>query len=132
LLQRLDPAAIARVEIHDTARVPHLVGSRVALLGDAAHAMTPNIGQGGCQAMEDAWVLARCVEAEQTLAAALSSYEAARAERVAGMVSKARKRAAVIHGEEPAHTREWYAQLAASDGSDIIGGLIKTDEGSPV
>lgn len=132
LLQRLDPAAIARVEIHDTARVPHLVGSRVALLGDAAHAMTPNIGQGGCQAMEDAWVLARCVEAEQTLAAALSAYEAARAERVAGMVSKARKRAAVIHGEEPAHTREWYAQLAASDGSDIIGGLIKTDEGSPV
>ncbi|MBD8827538.1 FAD-dependent urate hydroxylase HpxO [Pseudomonas sp. CFBP 13602] len=132
LLQRLDPASVARVEIHDTERVPHLVGTRVALLGDAAHAMTPNIGQGGCQAMEDAWVLARCIERELTPAAALAAYEAARAERVAGLVVKARQRAAIIHGEVPEETRQWYATLAGSDGSDILGGLIKTDEGSPL
>jgi len=132
LLQRLDPAAVARVEIHDTARVPHLVSTRVALLGDAAHAMTPNIGQGGCQAMEDAWVLARCIERERTPAAALAAYESARADRVASLVTKARKRAAIIHGEMPDETREWYAQLGESDGSDILAGLIKTDEGSPL
>ncbi|MBD8682934.1 FAD-dependent urate hydroxylase HpxO [Pseudomonas sp. CFBP 13719] len=132
LLQRLDPAGVARVEIHDTERVPRLVGARVALLGDAAHAMTPNIGQGGCQAMEDAWVLARCIEREQTPAAALAAYETARAERVAALVIKARERAAIIHGEVPEDTRQWYAALAGSDGSDILGGLIKTDEGSPL
>lgn len=132
LLQRLDPAAVARVEIHDTVRVPHLVSARVALLGDAAHAMTPNIGQGGCQAMEDAWVLARCIEREQTPAAALTAYESARADRVASLVTKARKRAAIIHGEMPEETQQWYAQLAVSDGSDILAGLIKTDEGSPL
>ena len=132
LLQRLDPTAVARVEIHDTARVPHLVSTRVALLGDAAHAMTPNIGQGGCQAMEDAWVLARCIERERTPVAALAAYESARADRVASLVTKARKRAAIIHGEMPDETREWYAQLAESDGSDILAGLIKTDEGSPL
>ncbi len=36
--------------------------SRVCLLGDAAHAMTPNLGQGACQAIEDAFVLANCLD----------------------------------------------------------------------
>lgn len=38
-------------------RLPSYVSGRTALLGDAAHAMTPNLGQGGGQAMEDAAVL---------------------------------------------------------------------------
>ena len=36
---------------------------RVALVGDAAHPMTPNLGQGACQAIEDAMVLAHLAEA---------------------------------------------------------------------
>lgn len=132
LIERLDPAAIARVEIHDTQRVPRLVSSRVALLGDAAHAMTPNIGQGGCQAMEDAWVLAQCLGQGEGVAAALKAYEAAREERVASLVAKARKRAAVIHGEDEVETARWYADLADSDGRDILDGLIKTDAGGPL
>ncbi|MEV0051950.1 FAD-dependent monooxygenase [Saccharopolyspora shandongensis] len=46
---------------HDTYELPDLdtyVAGKVALLGDAAHAMTPNLGQGACQALEDAVVLA--------------------------------------------------------------------------
>lgn len=60
---------------------------RIALLGDAAHAMTPNMGQGAGQAIEDAVVLAR-VLAEAGAAgmpAALRRYEADRAPRVAGI-----------------------------------------------
>ncbi|WP_296251681.1 FAD-dependent urate hydroxylase HpxO [Pseudomonas sp. UBA4194] len=132
LIERLDPAAIARVEIHDTQRVPRLVSSRVALLGDAAHAMTPNIGQGGCQAMEDAWVLAQCLGQGEGVAAALKAYEAAREDRVASLVAKARKRAAVIHGENEVETARWYADLAGADGRDILDGLIKTDAGGPL
>lgn len=132
LIERMDPAAIARVEIHDTQRVPRLVSGRVALLGDAAHAMTPNIGQGGCQAMEDAWVLAECLEQSESVAAGLQAYEAKREDRVASLVAKARKRAAVIHGEDEAATAHWYAELEASDGGDILQGLIKTDEGGPL
>jgi 2-polyprenyl-6-methoxyphenol hydroxylase-like FAD-dependent oxidoreductase len=53
----------------------------VSLLGDAAHPCTPNLGQGGCMALEDALVLAKCVEREPTLVAALRRYESLRHQR---------------------------------------------------
>jgi len=99
LIQRFDPAIVARVEIHDTAPLSSLVNGRVALLGDAAHAMTPDLGQGGCQAMEDAWVLAQCL-ANQSDAPeqALLDYQALRCARVGSIVARARTRAELIHG----------------------------------
>lgn len=58
----------------------------IALLGDAAHAMTPNLGQGGCQAIEDAVVLAHRlgdgrVSGADDIAAALDAYTADRRAR---------------------------------------------------
>jgi len=50
----------------------------VSLLGDAAHPCTPNLGQGGCMALEDALVLAKCVEREPNLRSALRRYESLR------------------------------------------------------
>ena len=46
-----------RVEIHDIEPLQTLVRGRVALLGDAGHTTAPDLGQGGCQAVEDALVL---------------------------------------------------------------------------
>jgi len=58
LIARLNPDTTNRVEIHDIEPFTRLVKGRIALLGDAAHSTTPDIGQGGCAAMEDAVVLA--------------------------------------------------------------------------
>jgi 2-polyprenyl-6-methoxyphenol hydroxylase-like FAD-dependent oxidoreductase len=62
------------------------VKGRVVLLGDAAHALTPNLGQGAGMAMEDAAVLAEELEGaaagRQSLVAALARYEARRRPRV--------------------------------------------------
>ena len=59
----------------------------MALLGDAAHPMTPNLGQGACQAIEDAVVLADClVRSSADPAAALRSYEARRKSRADAVV----------------------------------------------
>lgn len=132
LIERLDPQGVARVEIHDTRPLPTLVQGRVALLGDSAHAMAPDLGQGGCQAMEDAWVLARCLDAEQDPLAALQAYQAARLERVAGIVERARKRCEITHGHEPQATQAWYAELARETGETVIAGLRKTAEGGPL
>jgi salicylate hydroxylase len=56
---------------------------RVALLGDAAHAMTPFLAQGAAMAMEDALVLADCLTGATDIPAALLRYEAERKQRVA-------------------------------------------------
>ena len=54
---------------------------RVTLLGDAAHPCTPNLGQGGGMALEDAAVLAKCLTRETHLERALRRYENQRRER---------------------------------------------------
>ncbi|MGW3963193.1 FAD-dependent monooxygenase [Amycolatopsis sp. NPDC005003] len=54
---------------------------RIALLGDAAHAMPPFLGQGGCQAIEDAVVLAHAVSTTDTIEEALKSYDRQRRPR---------------------------------------------------
>lgn len=55
---------------------------RVMLLGDAAHATTPNLGQGGCQAIEDAWYLAEYLERYSNVAEAFAAYEQFRRPKV--------------------------------------------------
>ncbi|MFI1241147.1 FAD-dependent monooxygenase [Nocardia salmonicida] len=59
LLAAADPDTVLHNDIYDLPALPTFTAGRIALLGDAAHAMTPNLGQGGCQALEDAVVLAQ-------------------------------------------------------------------------
>lgn len=56
---------------------------RVTLLGDAAHASTPDLGQGACQAIESASVLARCLSRAATIDEGLRAYEQERMPRTA-------------------------------------------------
>ncbi len=55
---------------------------RIQLIGDAAHAMLPNAGQGACQAFEDAYILARWLAAEGDPAAAFENFRRIRIPRV--------------------------------------------------
>jgi 2-polyprenyl-6-methoxyphenol hydroxylase-like FAD-dependent oxidoreductase len=76
-----DENAILRNDISD--RPPRQVWGkgRMTLLGDAVHATTPNLGQGACQALEDAVILAHSLRGAASPEAGLRDYEAQRRER---------------------------------------------------
>jgi 2-polyprenyl-6-methoxyphenol hydroxylase-like FAD-dependent oxidoreductase len=57
----------------------------MTLLGDAIHPTTPNLGQGGCLAMEDAMILARCFEKYGPNEEALRHYERRRYKRTTAL-----------------------------------------------
>ena len=62
----------------------------VGLAGEAAHPSTPNLGQGACQALEDAAVLGACVREADDLAEALREYTRRRRDRANGSGATAR------------------------------------------
>lgn len=79
-------AHIGAYPIHDMPRLPRWHRGAVALLGDAAHAVSPSAGQGASLAFEDALTLAKCLRGDTRPQAALSRYEdlrRGRAERIA-------------------------------------------------
>jgi FAD-dependent urate hydroxylase len=126
LIERLDPNTMARPEIQDVGPLDRMVRGRVALLGDAVHATCPDLGQGGCQAMEDGLVLLQCLLTTNLgVEYALKRYEAERKDRTRAVVEKARNRAETIHGKDPEVTQKWYRQLACEDPTEVTGAIAK-------
>ena len=81
LIDAVKEDAILGNDIYDIDPLPSFVRGRIALLGDAAHAMTPNLGQGACQAIEDAVVLAVCLKNAGQVENGLAEYDRRRVAR---------------------------------------------------
>ncbi|MBZ0275061.1 MAG: FAD-dependent monooxygenase, partial [Anaerolineae bacterium] len=65
--------------------------NRVTLLGDAAHAMSPNMGQGACQAIEDAVTLAQMMQQQSKVTDAIQAYQADRMPHTRKVVLRSRQ-----------------------------------------
>ncbi|MBT9394262.1 FAD-dependent monooxygenase [Hymenobacter sp. NST-14] len=87
LLARTGSHQLLWNDIQDLPPLAHFAQGRILLLGDAAHATTPNLGQGAGMAVEDAAVLARCLASSPTdIAAAFRAFERRRRSRTARVV----------------------------------------------
>lgn len=73
----------------------------IVLLGDAAHATTPNMGQGSCQAIEDAWVLGNCLANNSNVEAAFSEYQQKRIKKAHNVVNTSWKIGKIAHIKNP-------------------------------
>jgi 2-polyprenyl-6-methoxyphenol hydroxylase-like FAD-dependent oxidoreductase len=93
--------------------LPWVVG-RVATLGDAAHPISPNFGQGACLAVEDAVVLAASLQSHADLPRALRRYEHARYPRCLEILFMSREagRFAQFQNRALVHLRKHFIKLA--------------------
>jgi 2-polyprenyl-6-methoxyphenol hydroxylase-like FAD-dependent oxidoreductase len=86
LLAATDPADVLRNDLYDRDQARCWSRGPVTLVGDAAHPMRPHLGQGGCQGLEDAAILASLVDRSRDLATAFAGFAAFRRRRVRALV----------------------------------------------
>jgi 2-polyprenyl-6-methoxyphenol hydroxylase-like FAD-dependent oxidoreductase len=82
LLQHTETNAIHQGELHDLKPMPTWHKGKVCLLGDAAHACTPNMGQGACQGIEDAYYLSHILKMSTSSVDAFQEFESQRRKKV--------------------------------------------------
>jgi 2-polyprenyl-6-methoxyphenol hydroxylase-like FAD-dependent oxidoreductase len=91
LIDQTDETAIQRHDIYGGESLERWGAGRVTVIGDAAHPMTTNLGQGAGMAMEDGVVLAQCLVATDAPAEGLRAYEARRIARTDEMMRLANR-----------------------------------------
>jgi salicylate hydroxylase len=99
--------------LFDHPPLPRWSQGRVALLGDACHPMLPFLAQGATMALEDAFVLADCLDLAEDVQSGLGAYEAARASR-AGRVQRAGARSGRLYHLGPVLAAPAHAALRAA------------------
>jgi 2-polyprenyl-6-methoxyphenol hydroxylase-like FAD-dependent oxidoreductase len=105
LVAATDPGSLLRHDVYYLkAPLPSFVHGRVALLGDAAHAVTPDIGQGACLSIEDAVVLASALQ-RGGVDEALATYDVARRPRTQRLARASGRLARVLQVGNPAAVR---------------------------
>lgn len=90
VLASTDPADVLRNDLYDRDGAGRWSNGPVVLVGDAAHPMRPHLGQGGCQGIEDAAVLAHCLDRIPDPTAAFTRFVAARKPRASALARESK------------------------------------------
>lgn len=101
IIQATEASEILVHPIYDRSRPMPTESGPYTLIGDAAHPMTPNLGQGACQAMVDGWQLGRLIGIEANLTEAFRELEHKRGPSVRRIVSVSRNAGRVVHLRHP-------------------------------
>jgi 2-polyprenyl-6-methoxyphenol hydroxylase-like FAD-dependent oxidoreductase len=92
---------VLRNDLYDRDQARQWSRGPVVVVGDAAHPMRPHLGQGGCQGLEDAAVLARFADGDADLSAAFARFAAFRRPRVGRMVRESKLIGQIVNLRPP-------------------------------
>ena len=120
LVASTDPADLLRNDLYDRAQPKHWSRGSAVIVGDAAHPMRPHLGQGGCQALEDAAILARFVDLAPDLPTAFDRFGKYRRRRVRGLVRESATIGRIVN------LRPAFLSGAASRASALIPEALVT------
>jgi 2-polyprenyl-6-methoxyphenol hydroxylase-like FAD-dependent oxidoreductase len=113
IVEATEPDVLSRTFVYDLRPLRSWSRGRVTLVGDAAHAMTPNLGQGAAQALEDAVALGASLRDADDVESALRLYESHRVKRANALLRASRQAGATAQLESPLACRLRDAALAA-------------------
>jgi 2-polyprenyl-6-methoxyphenol hydroxylase-like FAD-dependent oxidoreductase len=88
LIAATDESQIITTDLYDRPPTQPWSIRNITLLGDAAHPMLPTMGQGACTALEDAYVVAKCLEENPDPVVAFQQYESLRFPRTKAIVEQ--------------------------------------------
>lgn len=125
LIEATPSESVLRNAAYDRPAAARWGRGAVTLLGDAVHPMTPNLGQGGCMAVEDAAVLARCLAKYRDARVALRAYESRRRTRAEAVARYSRLYGAFGQLDGHAATR-LRARLLSSVPESVGRKLLRT------
>lgn len=108
LIAATSPTELLRTDLHDRDPARRWAQGSTVIVGDAAHPMRPHLGQGGCQGLEDAAILASLVGDGSDLPAAFARFASIRQRRVRPIVRESR-----LIGEVFNVRPEWLGSAAA-------------------
>jgi 2-polyprenyl-6-methoxyphenol hydroxylase-like FAD-dependent oxidoreductase len=98
-------------DIIDLSPIPSWYSENLCLIGDAAHATTPNMGQGACQAIEDAYIIGRLLEKSQDFNAVFEEFQKIRRKKVDYIVNTSWKIGKISQWEKGNALRNFFMQL---------------------
>lgn len=101
LIQSTKVENIIRGDLSDLELLEKWHSRNICLLGDAAHAMTPDLGQGGAQAIEDAFYLSNCIKNNDSIEIAFEQFYNYRKVKVEKLVKQSRNTSKIAITSKP-------------------------------
>lgn len=94
-------------DIIDLSPIPTWYSESLCLIGDAAHATTPNLGQGACQAIEDAYIIGKLLEKNKDFNLIFEQFQKIRRKKVDHVVNTSLKIGQISQWEKGTHLRNF-------------------------
>lgn len=118
--------SINKLYIHDHNPIKKWHKNNVLLIGDAAHAALPTSGQGACQALEDAWHLAKVLKAHaDNVQLAFDRFTQLRMDKTTGITMGGRQLAAAIFNRDTEFCHQRDLAAKANNNQNLVKGMAK-------